>query len=85
MAWNRKLWGVEFLYGKGQPVLVGSMWHSITRDPFYLGEPTRALVFQTRKQARTWVAEKMANRSYGRFRVVRVRETVRKITSWRPL
>lgn len=83
MSWNRKLWGVEFFSEGTKPHLIGTLWAS--RIGNYPEEPTRALLFNTRKQAREWCKK---NAWFGgrkdfcskwHFRPVRVVETVRKI------
>lgn len=86
--WDRLLWGVEFtgLRSDDAPMLIGRLWAAdwaTTTSMSYPGEPTRALLFTTRKLARQWCAETMAKWSDGdsivrrwRVRVVRVRETV---------
>ena len=67
-------------------MLIGSLWLSPTSS--YAGEPTRALLFCTRKAARAYC--RMEHAKYAgrtdictawRFRPVRVRETVRKVKS----
>jgi hypothetical protein len=88
--WDRMLWGVEFT-GSGPddaPMLIGRLWATewASSTP-YPGEPTRALLFTTRKMARQWCAETMAKWRDGRHRddcvtrwrvrPVRVRETVK--------
>ena len=75
--------------GKGgadkKPMLIGSGWHEHVRTESkpYPGEPTRALLFHTRKDARDWCRAR--NEEYKamadfvrhwRMRVVRVRERV---------
>lgn len=84
--WRKELWGVEF---KGsieddQPMLLGAVWHSLGRLVKYAGEPSRALLFETRDDARAWCREqrqKNAGRTdccgQWRFTPVRVVETVR--------
>ena len=42
----------------GSSFLIGSVWHDHKRSNFYLGEPTRALIFNTRKMAREWCRQK---------------------------
>ena len=87
MAWNRILWGVEFVYSRsGARFLCGTAWMKPPPQSAYDGEPTRALLFVTRKQAREWCKNKQAgyaNRSDSlakwRFRPVRVREKVGKV------
>ena len=81
-AWNRLQWGVEFIGLDGVPILIGSAWHSEACRKSYPGEPTRALLFCSRQQARAWCAAENARyaaredlRSW-HVRPVRVRETV---------
>ncbi len=87
--WHKRLWGVLF-YGAqkdDEPMLLGATWHDEARlfEKSYPGEPTRALLFHTRRDARDWCAETHRKwRADGRddcvarWRVVpvRVRETV---------
>jgi hypothetical protein len=82
-VWNRKLWGVVFTSAGDNGVLIGTAWHG-HYDVRYKDEPTRALLFDTRRSARNWCkAEqaKYATRSdtcgTWRFRPVRVQELVR--------
>lgn len=89
MRWRKKLWGVEF---KGsidddKPMLLGSAWHALGRSVKYAGEPTRALLFETREDVRAWCREqrqKNAGRAdccgQWRFRPVKVIETVQLAT-----
>lgn len=85
-AWDRRVWGV-MLKGaikSDPPMLLGLAWARELMHAPYEGEPTRTLLFMTRKQARAWCDEK--NRKWGaepaggmsRWRVkpVRVRERV---------
>lgn len=87
-GWDRMLWGIEFSVSAHdeEPMLIGTLWASdIDRNP-YPGEPTRAMLFCTRKEARAWCARRMAEWREDRpscdivrrwrMRVVRVRETV---------
>ena len=83
--WDRKLWGVEFFTPRfREPLLLGSMWDDVVRErkDVYAGEPTRALLFQTRRDARAWCRKQLAewakNESTRDWKVtaVRVRETV---------
>ena len=79
--WDRMLWAVEMRSASCRPegMLIGDAWHAIT-PPAYEGEPTRCLLFRTRKQARAWCVEATAKHAKHskdwRFRPVRVRETV---------
>jgi len=88
MNWNRKLWGVEFTSNNGRKLLLGSLWyHEFTHlRKYYDQEPTRALLFCTRKAAREWCKKEQAKYAHRtdccadwRFRPVRVRETVKVI------
>ena len=80
VPWDRRLWGVV-LNGTG-PLGVG--WHHHRVDP-YESEPSRALLFTTRRAARVFCQQKHAQyaaypdgdpcRAW-RFRPVRVRERI---------
>lgn len=86
-SWDRKLWGIEFRSGKTERrLLLGSLWDDKARQSEgYFGEPTHALLFCTRDQARAWCDVKNAEylarlgddimRKW-RVRPVRVREVV---------
>lgn len=78
MAWDRLLWAVET---DSPPYIIGQAWNGI-KPGDYDGEPTRALVFCTRDQARKWCRN--ANAKYKhlgwKFVPIRVRETVEKVT-----
>jgi hypothetical protein len=87
MSWNRKLWGVEFKSYRGGWGLIGAGWHPDYGRGHH-GEPSRALLFTTRAAARQFVSQKQAEwrqrspddvLSHWRLRVVRVRETVKRI------
>ena len=79
--WNRLLWGVKLICPNATPMLIGKDWeHQFLH---YDGEPTRALLFVTRKHARAWCRKKQAtykNRNDScakwKFTPVRVREIV---------
>ncbi len=77
--WNRKLWAVECSAERCETVIIGKAWH-IIKDGDYPGEPTKCLLFVTRKDARQWCMEATKKHSkhspHWRFRAVRVRETV---------
>ena len=87
-CWDRLLWGVVFSSGNAdrEGMLIGGLWATDLGGTPYAGEPTRALLFCTRKQAREWCAETMRQWRDGRqrddivtrwtVRPVRVRETV---------
>jgi len=67
-------------------MLIGGLWAADLGGEPYAGEPTRALLFCTRQQARAWCADTMSKWRDGRqrddivaswtVRPVRVRETV---------
>lgn len=88
LRWDRLLWGVQFTGSSTKDqMLIGGLWAADLGGAPYLGEPTRALLFCTRQQARDWCAQKMSRwRDHRqpddivtrwRVRPVRVRETVR--------
>lgn len=86
MKWRKELWGVMFRGSlpTDRPMLLGSAWHEVARLSRYFGEPPRALVFQTREDARAWCRDqhrKNAGRNdccaEWRFTPVRVVEIVR--------
>jgi hypothetical protein len=81
MSWNRNLWGVEMSTARDSPILLGQAWHTQNHPAFYAGEPTRALLFDTRKQARAWCVQKLSGWIGKGWRLtpVRVIETVRKV------
>lgn len=59
-AWNQPLWGVHLISDREKPLLLGRAWApGINSAPRYTGEPTRALLFETRAQARQWCADRM--------------------------
>ena len=85
MNWDRQLWGVEFIAPREKPTMIGTAWNYRIAKA-YDGEPPRALLFTTRSTAREWCDKKNAEyraRSdfvrHWRMRVVRVRETVRRV------
>jgi len=55
--WNRALWGIKFVGSKKESMLLGKAWETLA-PAHYEGEPTRALLFMTREQARQWCREK---------------------------
>lgn len=88
-GWSHLRWGVVFLTPESETGyrarMIGSLFHDEAGKSPYPGEPTRALVFHTRRDAREWCeAENAKWRDYPvghicrnwRMRVVRVRETV---------
>ena len=87
MRWRKELWGVQFTDGRkgDKPMLLGFAWHDMNRERlYYLGEPTRALLFTSRAAARSW-CRCQHNKNRGRsdccakwrFRPVRVVESIR--------
>jgi hypothetical protein len=84
-GWRRRLWGVAFTGAikPAAPSLIGGGWHPDLQFPRYHGEPSRALLFRTRAQARDWCREQRAwcakrgdTCRLWRFRPVPVVETV---------
>ena len=79
-VWDRHLWGIVFS-DKHDPFLLGKAWDS-TDEPRHPGEPTRTLLFDTRKQARAWAADRITIYKGNnitkkwKFKVVKVRELV---------
>lgn len=82
--WNNRRWGVLFFGAQPQDTgtLIGQCWHMDAKST-YAGEPARALLFTSRREARAWCQQqqaKYAGRPDGcarwRFRPVRVRERV---------
>ena len=70
--WCKHLWGV-LMHGTipgDRPILLGALWHDDTRhfEKSYPGEPTRALLFQSRREARQWCADTHAKWRSGRQR-----------------
>lgn len=82
---DRVVWGVLFDGFKGEPTkMIGGGWHPELRGARYDGEPTRPLLFTSRRLARVWCQEQRAKYAdrpdfvrEWRFRPVRLRE------SWR--
>lgn len=86
MTWDRKLWGVEFTSPLTGAAFLSAAWHGVAARKGHAGEPPRALLFTTRVAARAWCATEQAKYaarqdccSDWQFRVVRVREIVKKI------
>jgi hypothetical protein len=84
MVWNRQLWGVELIRSlkEDKPVILGKAWdRTRSEDTPYKGEPTRALLFCTRSEAREWCRNKQADTAHMRWRFVpiKVREIVEKV------
>ena len=79
--WDKKLWGIEYTMFDGRKIIISNMRHHYSTAPhLYPGEPSRAMLFTTRKAAREWMArEQYYSIPRKEWRVVRVRETVRKI------
>ena len=77
-----KLWGIEFCGADGRKIIIGGLWHYefMHLRKYYDGEPPRALLFMTRRQAREWCVKygEQFIRADGRwrFRPVRVIESV---------
>jgi hypothetical protein len=86
MKWRKTLWGVKFSSPLTPPMLLGAAWHELGRVMKYAGEPTRALLFETREDARAYCSEQRRKNegrndccATWRFKPVRVVETVRPI------
>lgn len=84
--WDRLLWGVEFSEPDERPFIVSEVWAKYPAQPLYYGQPTRALLFDTRRQVREWCKKKEAGYAgrqdccaFWRYRPVRVRERVTKV------
>ncbi len=82
--WNRLLWAIEFSSPRERPMLIGRTWDYGPKH--HADEPSRALLFTTRRAARGWCAREHAQYAGRtdycadwRFRPVRVRETVRRV------
>ena len=83
--WDRLLWGVLFQSGRERPMLIGGSWDERLRDrKHYLDEPTRPILFTTRRSAREWCQIQRAKYNQRndelrawKFSPVRVRETVK--------
>ncbi len=73
--WNGLLWGIRSGATSG---VLGRGWTE--SKPHHDGEPYRALLFNTRREARDWCRAKREQRAsnceHWRFTPVRVRETV---------
>ncbi len=83
--WSRLLWGVELSSTPDRTMLIGAGWHLPLNTKHYYDEPTRALLFNTRKSAREYCKaqhDKYRGRidccKKWRFNPVRVIEIVRK-------
>lgn len=82
--WARKLWGIRMTskHPLSKPMLVGSLWSFPMPKKQYEGEPTHALLFYTRAQAREWCKRRMetlSNWGEWKFTPVRVIESVTQI------
>lgn len=87
-SWHRRLWGVVLMRRDGPLGPLGASWDERHRQQEmahagYVGEPTRPLLFTTRRAARLWCAEQQARDQArsdgytpGRFVPVRVSERV---------
>ena len=76
-VWDRKLWGVALAPNKIRdcPSLLVSSWDNSTWQ-VYAGQPTRPMIFQTRKQCHAWIAAHRGDYFAKQYRCVRVRERV---------
>jgi hypothetical protein len=91
-AWDRVFWAIRFTRAMrgDMPMLLGTAWHKEAneRNKGYVGEPSRTLLFKTRKHARQYCAAQMASYaargdvcSKWKFTPVRVRELIEPFTS----
>lgn len=85
-GWCKELWGVQFTGSikDNKPMLLGTAWHESGRFAQYAGQPTRALLFQTREDARAWCQDQRRKNegrndccAQWRFKPVRVVEIVK--------
>lgn len=83
MTWDKVLWGVELSHcaSNERTLMLGSARHR----PYRRGhedEPTRVLLFCTRKQARDWCksSNELAGHLGWKYTPIKVRERVEKIT-----
>ena len=81
-SWNRHLWGIWFTSKETESgFLIGTAWANWCEDPRPRSpnEPSRALLFKTRTEARTWARTANMHWSYLKFwtvKAVKVREIV---------
>lgn len=85
-SWRSRIfWAIRFDGSSGDPMVIGTAWHKEAneRNKGYVGEPSRALLFKTRMQARKYCAAR--RKEYAtiggvcakwRFTPIRVRESV---------
>lgn len=82
MVLTRNLWGVELKGAREEdpPMILGAAWNGPS-PRHYEGEPTRALLFCTREQAREWCRNcRERSKDLGwTFTPVKVRELVEKV------
>ena len=83
-CWDRLLWGIEFIDEHKEPMLIGGAWHKEMIKDRYDGEPSRPILFTTRRMARKWCNEENEHHKSGpwpcncwKVRPVRVREIVK--------
>jgi hypothetical protein len=57
--WDRNLWAIQLTSANNLPKIIGSLLHkdAVHVGSKYKGEPTRPLLFCTRKQARAYCSE----------------------------
>jgi len=84
--WDQKLWGIMVFYKKIQYRCLAGEWWCSERSKIFKDNPiknqiTRALLFRTRKHAREWLKNEKCIYQSDRFKfkIVKVRETVRVI------
>ena len=83
MTWDRVLWGIELksTITTEPPMMLGARRDTTDRCG-HDGEPTRTLLFCTRKQARDWRRENNERDGHlgWKYTPIKVRERVEKIT-----
>lgn len=85
-SWIRELWGVTFRSRDNKPTLIGGLWEP-KMFPRYENEPSRTLLFCTRRFAKKWCLEENAqyrkrggDSKYWHFSPVKVIEIVEVLT-----
>jgi len=79
--WDYLRWAVKMSSKSCCPegMLIGTAWHKVT-PALYEGAPSRALLFNSRKQARDWCRAKTIecakHSTDWKYTAVRVRETI---------
>lgn len=80
-SWSHQYWGVLLLSDGKEPILISGSWHPKIKYT-YEGEPSRPVLFTTRKLARIWckeLNEMCKHVSIWKFKVVKVKYNVKAI------